>query len=366
MPINELIARGVTPLGEGVPNTLYQIAMLREAKARDAEFARRTQILEDNAAQDRQFALEDRATAQQQRIDEQGKQKLGMMIPLVEAGDPAAIEEAITGISQHNPQLGAILRQNPQQLVPVMRRALGEEAGGGIKTGAYNPGDYTPRSWAMFLNTQDPAVLERQYAPQQPPAPILINTPGYGAGLVDRRTGQPIAQFSTPEQEQAARAAAASAEQAAKSAVDTQAAKDAKLPAQQSLDYVVNQFRPVIRSVPSGGFMGSKQYTGQVTDFQGSARFDNLREQLSTELRTVFRIPGEGTLSDREQAQYGLQLPSRKYSPEVNESILNDIQSRVGLRLGTGSAPAAPAPQGGLTPDEQAELEALRKRFRGQ
>jgi hypothetical protein len=67
----------------------------------------------------------------------------------------------------------------------------------------------------------------------------------------------------------------------------------------------------------------------------------------------VFRIPGEGTLSDREQQQYGLQLPDRKYSATNNEAILKDMETRVALRLGqkppgaeAASAPPAGGPQG--------------------
>jgi hypothetical protein len=137
----------------------------------------------------------------------------------------------------------------------------------------------------------------------------------------------------------------------ASGAADAESAGKGKV--QKSLSYVVNQFRDQIKKTPQGGVLGLTGYVGTVTASQEAMRFENLREQMSTELRTVFRIPGEGTLSDREQAQYGLQLPDRKYSATNNEAILKDMETRVALRLGqkppgaeAASAPPAGAPQG--------------------
>lgn len=119
----------------------------------------------------------------------------------------------------------------------------------------------------------------------------------------------------------------------------------AKLNAAKSMDYVISQFsagidgkpteqgKGLIDTTPQGGIMGISGYVGKVTDSQKGKRFDNLKEQLSTELRTLFRIPGEGSLSDKEQAQYGIQLPDVTKDAATNRGILNDIQARVRLRL---------------------------------
>jgi hypothetical protein len=155
--------------------------------------------------------------------------------------------------------------------------------------------------------------------------------------------------LSTPEAENTAARDRAAA--TASGAADAESAGKGKV--QKSLSYVVNQFRDQIKKTPQGGVLGLTGYVGTVTASQEAMRFENLREQMSTELRTVFRIPGEGTLSDREQQQYGLQLPARKYNQKNNEAILNDLQSRVALRLGqnptnaeSASAPPAGGPQG--------------------
>jgi hypothetical protein len=136
--------------------------------------------------------------------------------------------------------------------------------------------------------------------------------------------------LSTPEAENTAARSRAAA--TAQGAADVDSAGKGKV--QNSLAYVANQFRDQIKKTPQGGVLGLTGYVGTVTASQEAMRFDNLREQMSTELRTVFRIPGEGTLSDREQAQYGLQLPDRKYSEPKNEAILKDMETRVALRLG--------------------------------
>lgn len=140
--------------------------------------------------------------------------------------------------------------------------------------------------------------------------------------------------------------AKAGAEAAARAGAESDAARNQKLPALASMDYVIEQYTPMLTQTPTGGPMGAMGVVGGVFDYQDAARFDNLREQLSTELRTVFRIPGEGTLSDREQAQYGLQLPDRKYSPPVNEAILRDVRNRASIRI-TGDR----APQGSAAPN---------------
>lgn len=68
-----------------------------------------------------------------------------------------------------------------------------EKAGSGI--GAYQPGDYTPESWADFAKTNDPAILKRYVTPRQEYSPSYQNvnrTLPDGStqqGTFDTRTG---------------------------------------------------------------------------------------------------------------------------------------------------------------------------------
>jgi hypothetical protein len=142
MPINELLARGVVPLGEGVPNVLFQIAQLREAKARDAEYARRTQVQEDALAAEMKWKEQDRAVAEKQRLTAEQDAKARALLPLVEQGDENAVREVLEGIATQNPQVAAALQANRARamqmpgatpakvnegLIASLRSALGEE-----------------------------------------------------------------------------------------------------------------------------------------------------------------------------------------------------------------------------------------------
>lgn len=139
----------------------------------------------------------------------------------------------------------------------------------------------------------------------------------------------------------------------------------AKLPVLDSLDYVAGRFRDAAKNVTTGGTFGLSGQLSGITDYQDVQKFNNAKEQLSTELRTIFRIPGEGALSDKEQAQYGIQLPSIKYDAATNEGIVNDIQNRARLRLGQpiqggdGSGLQSPYPEGTAAPQGAPQ----RKRF---
>ena len=133
----------------------------------------------------------------------------------------------------------------------------------------------------------------------------------------------------------------------------------AKANAGKSMEYVINQFegdydekgKPIkgadgkfknvgaLNNTVQGGIMGAAGYAGAVFDSQDQKRFNNLKEQMSTELRTLFRIPGEGTLSDKEQAQYGIQLPDVKNDKKINQAILNDVRERIKLRNNLGANP---------------------------
>lgn len=137
------------------------------------------------------------------------------------------------------------------------------------------------------------------------------------------------------------------AEEAARVRAQNQGAIDAKTPATGSFDYIAQRFSDQIPKTTQGGLLGAAGAIGSITDYKDAKSFDNLKEQLSTEIRTIFRIPGEGTLSDREQQQYGIQLPQRGNPREVNEQIIKDLRERVRLRQTTPMGPWSGGNQGG-------------------
>lgn len=169
--------------------------------------------------------------------------------------------------------------------------------------------------------------------------------------LVNRVTGE-IQALSTPERELSAAEQKAQATATGSGRGEAAASIETKQPAAASMEYVLGKLEEQISKTAQGGVGGYKGKIGAVTDYKDATRFDNLREQLSTELRTVYRIPGEGTLSDREQQQYGIQLPSRNNDSEVNQQIIEDLRKRTSLRLpqsagGRGASASFETPSGG-------------------
>jgi hypothetical protein len=277
---------------------------------------------------------------------------------------PAQIPNVIRSAKQRG-MLPAEFNENitPEELdgFAVQWGLVAPEQESVAKMGAYSPGDYTPQSWAQFLRSNDPAVLERYTTPRQDFAPSYQNvtrTLADGSteqGTFDTRSGQynwsgAVIPAGTKKRVEAQ----ASAEG------EAAGSQSAKAPAQASMAYVIGEFRKQLPKTTQGGVFGVVGRAGSIFDYKDATRFDNLREQLSTEMRTVFRIPGEGTLSDREQAQYGIQLPSRNNSPDVNRDILNDIEQRVALRLQSQIPNSQPSSQSApvrvSTPAEAAKL----------
>jgi hypothetical protein len=225
---------------------------------------------------------------------------------------------------------------------------------GGI--GNIQPGDYTPESLAKYLKSGNVADLQRYESPRQQYSPSYQNvtrTMPDGStqqGTFDTRSGTYNWTGGVVPAGTKARV-----EAEGKTIGEATGGQATKKPAQASMDYVLSQFEPILDQTMQGMFAGP---LGKAFDYGDRKRFDNLREQLSTELRTVFRIPGEGTLSDREQAQYGLQLPDTSNPPDVNRAILRDVRERVKLRLETPISDAQSPRGGNDTPTFATEAEA--------
>lgn len=205
--------------------------------------------------------------------------------------------------------------------------------------GDYQPGDYTPASWSKFVKSKDPADLERYVSPRQEtskPFQNITRTYSDGStqqGSFDARTGEFAATGPVIPPGTAARTAAAGTAEGQASG-----GQAAKAPAKASFDAALSNLRDSIKDTPQGMVAGP---LGTVTSYGNKKLFQSRVQQLSTELRTVYRIPGEGTLSDQEQQQYGLQLPNTDFPPDVNDQILSDLERRTQLRIETpvGEAP---------------------------
>lgn len=211
----------------------------------------------------------------------------------------------------------------------------------GMQTGRYNPGDFTPESWSEFLSTNDPGRLVRYVTPQNATVEQINGAPTVVQPDKTGKTPPRVTQLNTPEQERAAAAELARQKAMGEAEGAASGGQSAKAPAQASFNSAIANMRSSIAKTPQGRFAGP---IGNITAYGDKKLFDSRAQQLSTELRTVFRIAGEGTLSDQEQKQYGFQLPSADNPPDVNEQILQDLEKRVTDRINTpvGNAPAKP------------------------
>lgn len=216
------------------------------------------------------------------------------------------------------------------------------------------PANIQEALWYENATPEQRAFYDKQNGREQAPyfqwVQRLLPDGSTQQGTFNARTGQ------TSWDEKAVPAGTKPRVDAAGAAIgEAEGSQAGKAPAKASMDYVLNELESQLSQTTQGGIGGVVGKVGSVTDYKDAKRFDNLREQLSTELRTVFRIPGEGTLSDREQAQYGVQLPDRNNPAEVNAKILKDLRERTRLRTetpmgpwrGPGTPISAAAPAGG-------------------
>lgn len=267
----------------------------------------------------------------------------GLIVNMPEEQLPTAWTGIRAGLIGRNPELASRL---PEQYTPeVLATARGLA---GIKPKTPVDAQVPDQIEIIDRIKKDPefARLYRDYLkPETFSGSTVVQLPGGGYGIMQggnrggsNTIGLPSAplQFDAPTQ-----AAIAGAEASARKQGEAEGDKAAKAPAAASYGLAAENMRQSIGGVDTGGALGIKGRISEVTDYQNSRLFNNRVQQLSTELRTVFRIPGEGTLSDQEQKQYGIQLPDIRNDPAVNEQIMKDLEGRIGARIGT--VPMRPA-----------------------
>jgi hypothetical protein len=129
------------------------------------------------------------------------------------------------------------------------------------------------------------------------------------------------------------------------------------------VDNIANRIISQMDKVATGGMLGATGILSRVFDSQDAKLFETYRQQLSTALRAALRIPGEGALSDRDLALYGLTLPDIGQSRENNIAIIESLKEQVRLAAGqdiprpTGpTAGATSGPPPGVTAQEWAAM----------
>jgi hypothetical protein len=228
----------------------------------------------------------------------------------------------------------------------------------GTDFGNVNPGDYTPDSLARYAQTRNYGDLVRQYAPQ---APVVINTPGFGVGLVDRFNPDNRTMLTTPGQERQARADVASSEAGAKTSAEASAKSAAELPQieanAQDMVSVLDQFGK------SDGFNLIFGPASLVPIIPGTRQADSyaLWEQIQGKafLEAYQTLKGGGQITEVEgkKATAAItRLSNRKITPEAARAAITDLKGVInrGVSRARAKAKAQPA----AAPTNQAPVTA--------
>lgn len=247
------------------------------------------------------------------------------------------------------------LQQKQQPKRYVVKGALVDENGNpiyespattGDGIGDYQPGNYTPQSWAKFVKTKNPEDLERYVTPRQEYSPSYQNvtrTLPNGStqqGTFDTRTGAYNWNGEIVPPGQKARV-----ETDAKTKAEITATREAKAPtAYAAYQAGVKSLESAMAGTSTGPIAGR---IPAVTANQQIA--EGAEASMAPVLKQLFREAGEGTFTDSDQALLMKMVPTRIDHPEARKAKLEMIDGIVRAKLGidtskTASAPATAAP----------------------
>ena len=165
-------------------------------------------------------------------------------------------------------------------------------------------------------------------------APRAAGTPG-GGGRFQPLTAEEAVAAGFPEGTVVQRDSQTGALKVLSAVPATQRTGEAgKATAVTRVDNIANRIIEQMGQVQTGGALGLTGALSRVFDSQDAKLFETYRQQLSTALRAALRIPGEGALSDRDLALYGLTLPDISQSRENNIAILESLKEQVQLAAG--------------------------------
>lgn len=212
----------------------------------------------------------------------------------------------------------------------------------GSQFGAYQPGDYTPASWAKFQKSGNPADLERYITPRQEYSPSFQNvnrTLPDGSteqGTFDTRTGA----YNWSGQIVPAGTKARTDAQGREIGKIT-GAREGKAPtAYAAFETGVKSLEQAMSGTVTGPVAGR---IPAVTAGQQIA--EGAQATMAPILKQLFRDSGEGTFTDSDQHLLMQMVPTRTDHPEARKAKIAMIDSIVRAKLGIGADGAVPGAQ---------------------
>jgi hypothetical protein len=207
--------------------------------------------------------------------------------------------------------------------------------GGLSGIGNFNPGDYTPASFAKFMKSQDANDLIRYVTPSQPSVQVVNGAPT--VVTPDRTGATPPKQAPLSTQESEIEAAARLArEKASASAVGAiEGDRSVRNPrAYETFKTGMANIESTLANTVTGPVLGrSPAFTAEQQTAEGAQAI------MAPVLKTLFRESGEGTFTKDDQAVLMAMLPTRKDLPEARAAKISMVDAIVKAKLGMAAAP---------------------------
>jgi hypothetical protein len=229
----------------------------------------------------------------------------------------------------------------------------------GPKIGAFNPGDYTPESFARFQksgNAADlkryqstPAAMQRQFRTL---SPAEVQAAGFPAGTVVQEDANTGALDVVTKRDN-------TGSLSQKDMTTARMKLNTVSLARQQLNAIRQRFGEMKNSISSGAFG-----QGRLPTPKGRA-FDAAVDQMRSTLTALTRVPGVGAMSDYETRLDQAKFPSRQNYESVTQQQIDAIDNMLnaietGYNDLLGGAQQAPAQSTQAQPPAQAGPRRIR------
>lgn len=235
----------------------------------------------------------------------------------------------------------AVMGPNGQPVFVDEQDAIGKQPfmKAGSEYGPYQPGDYTPASWAKFQQSKNPADLERYSTPRQEFSPSFQNVT---KTLPDGSTQQGTFNTRTGEYNWGGQIVPAGqkARVEAKGRAEGEFAgtREAKSPiAYATYQAGIKSLEQAMEGTNTGPLVG------RIPAFTAGQQIaEGAEATMAPVLKQLFRDAGEGTFTDSDQAMLMRMVPTRKDHPEARKAKIEMIDGIVKAKLGINAAESSP------------------------
>jgi hypothetical protein len=325
MAVDPYIARGITPLGQGLPELALQMRGQQQryelGKQDLANDTRRLGIYEQQVGlQGQQF--------QQEQATQKAKQDAMSLLSRLEAGDPSALDEGIQAFSQF-PGFAALAQKDKAMAADALRRQLQGFIGGDVQKLAADK---------EIEGYRHKNRLEVEGAKA-----------GYDAQNDARENQFRLGQIGYSGQIGAQQAETQHGYKLDEIKAGAQATAGAKLTTQQSANATAfNVYKTGMAGVLKAlGETETGPFAGRSPALTAKQQIaDGAVAAMAPVLKQLFRSAAEGTFTDKDQDLLLKMLPTRKDAPEAIAAKAANIDAIVQAKLG-GQMDAVPAPSSG-------------------